>query len=102
MPRILPRGPFPATEPPPNATYHPAPGRVAQWESARFTRERSLVRNQPRPFPMGAGAGFFTPLASMLVRNQPRPSSVMGAGAGFFTPFALRAHWKPAAPIVRE
>ncbi len=25
------------------------PGRVAQWESARFTRERSLVRNQPRP-----------------------------------------------------
>ena len=24
-------------------------GRVAQWESARFTRERSLVRNQPRP-----------------------------------------------------
>ncbi len=26
------------------------PGRVAQWESARFTRERSLVRNQPRPF----------------------------------------------------
>ena len=27
------------------------PGRVAQWESARFTRERSLVRNQPRPYP---------------------------------------------------
>src|SRR5437588_8010662 len=27
----------------------PAPGRVAQWESARFTRERSLVRNQARP-----------------------------------------------------
>jgi NTE family protein len=26
-----------------------SPGRVAQWESARFTRERSLVRNQPRP-----------------------------------------------------
>jgi hypothetical protein len=25
-------------------------GRVAQWESARFTRERSLVRNQPRPW----------------------------------------------------
>ena len=24
-------------------------GRVAQWESARLTRERSLVRNQPRP-----------------------------------------------------
>jgi hypothetical protein len=25
-------------------------GRVAQWESVRFTRGRSLVRNQPRPF----------------------------------------------------
>ena len=25
------------------------PGRVAQWESARLTRERSLVRTQPRP-----------------------------------------------------
>jgi hypothetical protein len=25
------------------------PGRVAQWESARFTRERSVVRNHPRP-----------------------------------------------------
>jgi hypothetical protein len=24
-------------------------GRVAQWESARFTRERSQVRNPPRP-----------------------------------------------------
>src|SRR5689334_22465851 len=35
----------------PAATYHqpPVSGRVAQWESARFTRERSLVRNQPRP-----------------------------------------------------
>ena len=26
-----------------------SPGRVAQWESARLTRERSLVRTQPRP-----------------------------------------------------
>src|SRR5262249_35605188 len=25
-------------------------GRVAQWESARFTRERSLVQAQPCPF----------------------------------------------------
>ncbi len=33
-----------------------APGRVAQWESARFTRERSQVRNPPRPF------GFRKPL----------------------------------------
>jgi hypothetical protein len=27
----------------------PERGRVAQWESARFTRERSQVRNPPRP-----------------------------------------------------
>ena len=27
----------------------PRVGRVAQWESARFTRERSVVRNHPRP-----------------------------------------------------
>jgi hypothetical protein len=35
-------------------------GRVAQWESARFTRERSQVRNPPRPpqeSPATAGAG---------------------------------------------
>ena len=29
-------------------------GRVAQWESARFTRERSLVRNQPCPLDLRA------------------------------------------------
>jgi drug/metabolite transporter (DMT)-like permease len=33
--------------PPPTMTS--SPGRVAQWESARLTRERSLVRTQPRP-----------------------------------------------------
>ena len=32
-------------------------GRVAQWESARFTRERSQVRNTPRPLERpGSGA----------------------------------------------
>src|SRR5690242_9452444 len=34
---------------PEGPTLPHSPGRVAQWESARFTRERSLVRNQPRP-----------------------------------------------------
>src|SRR5438445_11516637 len=29
--------------------YNGPSGRVAQWESARFTRERSQVRNPPRP-----------------------------------------------------
>jgi hypothetical protein len=32
-------------------------GRVAQWESARFTRERSQVRNPPRPFFEGPAYG---------------------------------------------
>ena len=31
------------------STIRPPLGRVAQWESARFTRERSQVRNPPRP-----------------------------------------------------
>ena len=38
-------------------------GRVAQWESARFTRERSQVRNPPRPSsgsPAAAGLSSFT------------------------------------------
>src|SRR6187200_471804 len=46
----------PFTEDPRTAAGSPAPftipvplGRVAQWESARFTRERSQVRNPPRP-----------------------------------------------------
>ena len=33
----------------PEARLQASPGRVAQWESARLTRERSLVRTQPRP-----------------------------------------------------
>ena len=32
-------------------------GRVAQWESARFTRERSQVRNPPRPSSDGPVSG---------------------------------------------
>ena len=34
-------------------------GRVAQRESARFTRGRSLVRSQPRPLRKGPGNGAF-------------------------------------------
>ncbi len=41
----------------------PVPGRVAQRESARFTRERSLVRNQPCP--------LVTPTSSAAVRLSP-------------------------------
>ena len=36
-------------EPAPALHLLPSPGRVAQRESARLTRERSLVRTQPRP-----------------------------------------------------
>src|SRR4051794_4485201 len=37
-----------------------SPGRVAQWESARFTRERSQVRNPPRPCKEGAAKRRFS------------------------------------------
>ena len=36
----------------------PSPGRVAQRESARLTRERSLVRTQPRPSKVPANIDF--------------------------------------------
>jgi hypothetical protein len=45
----------------PAAFTIPVPlGRVAQWESARFTRERSQVRNPPRPLD-GPGSERFSP-----------------------------------------
>ena len=40
---------LPTPPAPPNPNRISRPGRVAQWESARFTRERSQVRNPPRP-----------------------------------------------------
>src|SRR5262249_45357203 len=40
-------------------------GRVAQWESARFTRERSQVRNPPRPL------GFWPPPYRQTPRHWP-------------------------------
>jgi hypothetical protein len=42
-------GSQPKGQEPPKANRIKASGRVAQRESARFTRERSLVRNQPCP-----------------------------------------------------
>jgi hypothetical protein len=50
---------------------------------------------------MGAGAGFFTPLASCSFETS-RAHVQMGAGAGYFTPLAScslktsRAHRKKA------
>jgi hypothetical protein len=55
------------------------PGRVAQWESARFTRERSLVRAQPCPY-----VGSSCELAD-VAPHQPHPRgrwcSVMSSAA---------------------
>ena len=36
-----------------------SPGRIAQRESARFTRGRSLVRSQVRPFAREVAARYF-------------------------------------------
>ena len=48
--RFARRGPTGLVTTAPGGLYNPPPlGRVAQWESARFTRERSQVRNPPRP-----------------------------------------------------
>jgi hypothetical protein len=44
-------------------------GRVAQWESARFTRERSQVRNPPRPFSI---LGRARPPATSRPASRPR------------------------------
>jgi multidrug transporter EmrE-like cation transporter len=59
-------------EPPPTMTS--APGRVAQWESARLTRERSLVRTQPRPLKIPANEWLSLP-RNALTRPRNRPMS---------------------------
>jgi hypothetical protein len=49
-----------------------SPGRVAQRESARFTRERSLVRSQPRPYSAG-NLTISGRRCSPRCRRAPRP-----------------------------
>jgi hypothetical protein len=59
----------------PPAFTIPVPlGRVAQWESARFTRERSQVRNPPRPLESPDSG---VPFVGVPVPNgaQSRPST---------------------------
>jgi hypothetical protein len=69
---------------PPNVEFHPRAGdraaraaastirrplgRVAQWESARFTRERSQVRNPPRPLVDSTPVGI-------LIRSRRQPGT---------------------------
>ncbi len=49
-------------------------GRVAQWESARFTRERSQVRNPPRPSPLYRSRRHLAaPCSSQRSNSETRP-----------------------------
>src|SRR5581483_3795206 len=62
---------FPAVFAPLAATYHQPPGRVAQRESAPLTRERSLVRSQPRPLSARgrpSGRPLADPLSTLSLR----------------------------------
>ena len=52
-----------------------SPGRVAQRESARFTRGRSLVRSQARPFSRPPGAKMARPTAGRPWASPTRRSS---------------------------
>jgi hypothetical protein len=49
------------------------PGRVAQWESARFTREKSLVRTQPCPSKV-LQMGLFCSVLECRCRDSERAS----------------------------
>jgi len=51
-------------------------GLETRWKQ-RIAATREVAGSKPAApiVRMAAGAGFFTPLASLLVRNQPRPSS---------------------------
>ena len=48
-------------------------GRVAQWESARFTRERSQVRNPPRPSARKPRSGRFLCASGTLPQSGRSP-----------------------------
>jgi hypothetical protein len=50
----------------------PHAGRVAQWESARFTRERSLVRAQPCPLESPCKTGSFSRPLKLIPRRKGR------------------------------
>jgi hypothetical protein len=53
-------------------------GRVAQWESARFTRERSQVRNPPRPLET---PGFGVTPVPIGAKTPPSAKAFSRAGA---------------------
>jgi hypothetical protein len=99
-----------------NPWKHGPSGRVAQWESARFTRERSVVRNPPRPLREGLqmaslfGGQTIAPdvagvLTRVITRKTPRwrtsPRSVRGFApvpGGPSTP--ATASWRVWSPAI--
>jgi len=77
--------------PPAKGGVQQAKGRVAQWESARFTRERSQVRNPPRPsdkVKRRKGIAVGTGLRRVGSTRPPHRSQR-----------ALLAHWAPALGV---
>jgi hypothetical protein len=70
------------------------PGRVAQWESARFTRERTVVRNHPRPSRKWRLAG----ICRTLTETWPAKSGAVGAGFSGFVRADLAVRSLPSAP----
>ena len=82
------------------------PGRVAQRESARLTRERSLVRSQPRPFfprplrfPLG-GAAFGRVSRRCVCEPRPHMSAAASGCRSHSIPrrFAFRSWVRPSWP----
>jgi len=59
-------------------------GLETRWKQ-RIAATREVAGSKPAApiVRMAAGAGFFTPLASLLVRNQPRPSLFLVASRAF-------------------
>ena len=62
-------------------------GRVAQWESARLTRERPLVRTQPRPSVLERARRrirlcFVSAAKGLLGRSSARPLAGLGKQGG--------------------
>src|SRR6516225_8179284 len=67
-------------------------GRVAQWESARFTRERSHVLNTPRPLRKWPAN---PPLSQQALRPQASVRFPKNATAAFSLPFQMPSDLNP-------
>ncbi len=83
-------------------------GRVAQWESARFTRERPLVRTQPRPLKT-LQSGFaeelssnYSPACGPEARRTRAPpnKSAIPANTRAISPRPVKGRLPPVVPVV--